>query len=421
MKNRYGVHAILLALVVGLPAYGVSRDPNGVNVNSQGATTVFITFGGLRNQVPAEAFWCGELMPAAPAIGQMCNPATIFGRLPIRYDLSRASGQSAMTDIMSIPQSVSRRAYEAALAGRRSSFFYVRRFVSTVGERDEYVFVTCRLAGSGARVPFSLLDVQLRFAKNENVSSISPREVAPPFYADIAYNGTGRLKGRWEIVLPGDDVPSAEDLLTEASLPVEMRPLQKTFTQLDRFNVFLPPVGKYRLEGPDPAKLPTQVEGLYQILLRIEASDDKEADSNLTAAGAGRGVVHSGGVAGFSMPVLRYYVGASSEGSSGAAAHGLKHAMPADGAHVSVNEPLRFSWQSRAGAAFHRLEVLDGNGEPLLSAIVRPETSEYAAPPWFTERVTAGQVLRWRVVALDPDAKVIANSGYRLLHYGIGP
>ena len=49
----------------------VRVNPTGVNVNTQGATTVFLTYGGLRNQIPIEAFWCGALIPAAPARGSM--------------------------------------------------------------------------------------------------------------------------------------------------------------------------------------------------------------------------------------------------------------------------------------------------------------------------------------------------------------
>ena len=62
------------------------------------------------------------------------------------------------------------------------------------------------------------------------------------------------------------------------------------------------------LEGPDPSRLPNTVEGGYLILLRIEASDDKEADSNLAVVGGSR-VIHSGAVAGFPLPPLRYFVG----------------------------------------------------------------------------------------------------------------
>ena len=102
---------------------------------------------------------------------------------------------------MSIPPSVARRAYQAAEAGETSSFFYVRRFVSTRGGPDEYVFVTCRLTGGGARTPLALLDVQLAFGDDLDVFSVERDATLPPVTARIAYNGTGRLRGRWEVVL----------------------------------------------------------------------------------------------------------------------------------------------------------------------------------------------------------------------------
>ena len=70
----------LAAIILSTTLHGeIRRDPNGVNVSSQGATTVFITFGGLNDQVPVEATWCGELIPAAPDLGLKCDPATVFG------------------------------------------------------------------------------------------------------------------------------------------------------------------------------------------------------------------------------------------------------------------------------------------------------------------------------------------------------
>ena len=74
-----------------------------------------------------------QLIPADPDIGLKCDPDTVFGRLPARLDLATPSGSSGLTDIMSIPASVARRAYQAALRGKASQFFYVRRFVSLVG------------------------------------------------------------------------------------------------------------------------------------------------------------------------------------------------------------------------------------------------------------------------------------------------
>jgi hypothetical protein len=207
-----------------IAAYGsavgaqVRVNPTGVSVNAMDATTVFLSFGGLRNQRPTEALWCGELLTAAPARGLKCDPATLFGRLPLRYDQSRLSAGN-FTDVMSIPASVARLAYQAAQRGATSTFFYVRRFESTAGAPDEYVAVTCRLTGGGARSPFSLTDVQLEYETRDAVPFIVAGGAPPPISARISYNGTGRLVGRWEIALPGEEPAAAHDLLTEGSLP----------------------------------------------------------------------------------------------------------------------------------------------------------------------------------------------------------
>jgi hypothetical protein len=81
-----------------------------------------------------------------------CDPRTVFGSLPLRFDLGKQQG-STFVDVMTIPPSVSRRAYQAVEAGAAPQFFYVRQFRSTTGGPDEFVFVTCRLTGGGARVP----------------------------------------------------------------------------------------------------------------------------------------------------------------------------------------------------------------------------------------------------------------------------
>jgi hypothetical protein len=412
MKTILAASLVLAGLCFAAPPLEaqIRRHPTGTNVNSQGATTVFITFGGLRQQVPVEAAWCGELIPATPDLGFKCDPATIFGQLPIRFDQSRLSANATVfTDIMSIPPSVARRAYQAARDGRNSAFFYVRRFVSATGGPDEYVFVTCKLTGGGARVPFSLLDVRLAFATDDPVLSVQRSAVPPPLSAEIAYNGTGRLVGRWEVVLPGDEPPAGRDLLTEASLPPEERLLQRRYTEVERFNVFLPPTGRVTLPGPDPKKLPTTVDGLHQVLLRIEASDDKEADSDLAAAGAGEGVVHSGAVAGFPLPVLRYFVGSVPAGFSPGR---LSLLAPAAGAVLPAAEPLTFSWAPDRDAVLYRLEIADGAGKEVFAAVLQQGLSSYRAPSFLRDGAGGGK-LRWRVVATGPDGRVTASSAWR--------
>jgi len=396
----------------------VRVHPTGVNVNAQGATTVFLTFGGVAGYTATEAFWCGELIPADPAIGLRCDPATIFGQLPIRYDRSGASGLNGMTDIMTIPPSVSRRAYQAAENGAASEFFYVRRFRSTNGGPDQYVAVTCRLTGGGARTPLSLTDVRIAFKPETPVLQLAPDEPAPAIEADIAYTGTGRLVGRWEIVLPGEELPTPEDLLTEATLPLERRGSQRRYTQLERFNVFLPPIGRVVLAGPNPERLPTATDGVYHVLLRIEAVTEKEADSDLDAAGAGNGMVPGGAVAGFPLPVLRYVVGSGqsiarelTETSST-----LRLLTPEPDATLDASVAPLFAWRSFGQATLYRIDFELEDGETVLSALVAGEIAGYRAPPWFVSRI-AGRPFRWRVRAIDIAGRELAVSGWRMASF----
>lgn len=408
---------VLASLALGPAAARaqIQHNPTGVNVAASGPTTVFITYGNLDGYTPVEALWCGDLVNASPDLGQRCAPGTLYGQLPIRYDLGRASGQDGFTDIMSIPTSVSRRAYQAARRGENAAFFYVRRFVDTVGGRpDQFIPVTCRLSGGGARVPFAILDIGMSFATEAPVLSVAQGETAPPLTATIHYNGTGRLVGRWEIVLPGDEPPSSRDLLTEATLPVELRGTQRRYTEIARFNVFLPPTGRVVLEGPDPEALPTHMKGLHQILLRIEASDDREGDSSLESAGAGLGTVHTGGVAGFPIPPLRYYVGGAAEPAAP-----LTPVEPTEGAALPPAEPVRFSWVPLPGAFLYRVEVQDAEGEEVLVALRQPAVAAYQAPVWLSDRLPDG-VLSWRVLGLDADGRTTAASEWRSARFETG-
>ncbi len=421
-------HFLALLLLVGAPlAHAVvGVNPFGVNVRSSGPTTVFLTFQSLDvGEVPVEAFWCGELQPVlmagnpglqAPFPVQTtdpCLPGSVYGRLPLRLDRSRGSvsaGIANLTDVMTIPASVARRAYQDAAAGLNSAFFYVRRFSGPAGDR--YVVVTCRMAGGGARVALALLDVRLGFDASQGQSTVLalPRgQTPPPWSARILYNGSGTLRGRWEVVQPGDSEPSEEDLLTEATLPVELRARQRRYKLVERFELFLPPTGEVTLRGPDPALLPVLAEGPYKVLLRVEASDDKEASSN---TGGGRLAV-AGGVAGFAMPVLRYYVGSPEHLAAldRRAATEPSAFSPVPGA--VIEGPLAFTWVDVAGAALYRVEVQEQDAE-VLAALVKPGVSRYDSPPWFVQ-AQRGKTLRWRVLALDARGNALGHSGWRAL------
>lgn len=410
MKKITAIIAFTLWLATVAAAQNIKVNPSSVNTYSQGATTVFLTFSNVANKRPADACFCGELVSAAPDIGFRCSPGTEFGCLPVRYDQSRLSGNSTYTDIMSVPPSVSRRAYLDAASGADSTFFYVRRFVSTVGGPDEFVPVTLRLAGNGAAVPFSITEVKLSWGVDKPVLIVKPDEKLPSIKAEITYTGTGRLVGRWELVKPGEELPSERDLLTEATLPIEERGLGRRYTQLSRFNIFMPPVGRFTLPGPEWWRVPSHINGLYVVLLRVEAAED--ANPGLAAAG-----LATGGVAGFSMPVLRYYVGGGS-GLPAAAEPKARFALldPADRSVFAENDFIDFNWTAIEGAAFYRLEVETGQSTTVLSAILLGGINNYRAPSWLKERVTDAEI-RWRVLAFDQARNQIGETVSRSLRF----
>lgn len=411
---------LLLALLGSVgPAGAVSGvNPTGVNVSHTGVSSVFLTFFDLgQDERVSDGFWCDELLdPTSPIVTSVnpCRPGTILGFLPARSNLAGRSGTaglSNLTDIMTIPASVSRRAFQTGLAGGDGTFFYVRRFIAANGS-ETYVRVTCRLAGGGARVPLALTDVRIRFKGddgNQPVSFISRDAPLPSFAAEIRYNGSGRMKGRWEVVQPGDPEPSRADLLTEASLPAEQRGMQRRYTLIDRFDVNLPPTGSYTLAGPKPSQVPRNANGPYKILLRVEATNDREGNSS-----TGAGVVSSGGVAGFPMPTLIFYVGSPEETAAlrrQLAGQALALMLPQADARIPADRPASFSWIDIGSAALYRLEI-NAAEKRVFAALVEPGAGSYTIPPWVRDK--ANEPLRWRVVALDDSGQAIAESKWRV-------
>lgn len=407
---------MLAIMAFCVEAQTIVVNPTGVNVNSQNPTTVFLTFGQIpAGYVAAEAIWCGELEPAIPpALGLQCRPDTIFGSLPLRYDRSTTSGNNGFTDIMAIPPSVVRRAYQAAVAGANSGFFYVRRFVSASGGPDQFVNVTCRMTGGGARVPFALTNVDIKTPAGEPVLFVRSGEAFPEIAAEIQYNGTGRLKGRWEIVQPGEELPSNSDLLTEATLPIELRGTQRRYTQVARFNHFLLPTGKFTLKLDPAVRIPTIAEGQYALLLRIEAVDDKESDSNLGAVGVGNGVVHSGAVASFPMPLLRFFVTADSPSAAWTTSGAV---YPANDAIADQGVGLVLTWREFENASAYRLVLRDERGTDVMKALLVPPMTMYRAPSWIFERF-ADQKLAWSVTVIDNNGKEIVTTQTRSIVIG---
>lgn len=409
---RVCAFGVVVLVAVQMAPAQIKVDPSRVSVDATGATSAFLTCGGVAGYVLVEAIWAGEIMDAAPDIGKRAVPGTIYGSLPARYNVSTASGTNGFTAIMSIPPSVTRRAYQVAAGGGPSVFFFVCRFVSETGGPDVYVPVTCELAGGGMRAPFALTNVHLSFEDGESLTSATEGGVVQPFMAVIRYTGTAVLHGRWEIVRPGEDPPTEWDLLTEASLPIEQRSEQRRYTVIQRFSEFLPPTGTYTLRGPDPSMLPTTASGLYLVLLRIEASPDAATVSDLAEVGAGPAPVTTGGIAGFPIPPLRYFVGG---GTSEAVQHPITLLQPRDMAMVPSGDPFTLTWQGGVPGRICRVVVIDPMNRILLTGLLREGAVSYILPPWLWTKTDARNIA-WSVESLDADGNVVAKSEWRTLY-----
>jgi hypothetical protein len=297
--------------------------------------------------------------------------------------------------------------------------------------------------------PLTFSNVKLVFGDNEtgNVQAFYAADATfSNFGAQLNYSGSGVLRGRWEVVYPGDPLPTELDLFPEAGLPVSLRREQQRFFQLDRVQQFLSPIGRYFLTGPDPAKLPRNIPGQYLILLRVEAT-------------TGAGGVEGGGAA-FAFPVLSYTVfqsdGLASSSKQRLQAKGANAAefsslgsiprgaitldsaslrptapgqgilglgpkpitlmLPQTGARIPSDKSLDFSWvdlAANAGVKEYRFELTTASDKPLIIATIKPGESRYTAPPIVRDDVAANTLVRWRVVGLNEAGKVIAASQWR--------
>jgi hypothetical protein len=403
MKNAAYILALICACMSPVAAQ-ITVSPAEATVYSQGATSVFLTFGNLGNRRPVESTWCGAVVAAAPDLGFKCDPSVIFGRLPVRYNQSSLSGNNAYTDIMSVTPSVARRAYLDAARGSASTFYYVRRFTSASGGPDEYVPVTLRLGGNGAAVPFSITNVRLLWdGGNKTVPFVKSGETLPRITAEIFYTGSGRLIGRWELVKPGEAPPVQRDLLPESSLPIEERGTRRRFTPVKRFNMFLPPTGRITIPGPDSERIEKTVDGMYLLLFRVESAMDGLNQSIVKSANAGQGTVDSGGAAGFAMPVMRYYVGTG--GAQVDQFNAVDYQLaPKDQAEFNATQTIVFTWPAVSQAKYYRLVIENAAGAELFSAVLLRDTHSYRAPSWLLRDATT-DLFRWRVAAVDANRK----------------
>ena len=319
-----------------------------------------------------------------------CPAGTVIGELPAGFDRGSttvATGQ--ITDFMTIPFSVTRRAVVRAQAGNFSDFFYVRRFTSVnnadIGNGagvDRFEFVTCRLTAGISRSPLSLTRVELYGDEpgEERIDQVridAGNVETGVVKAFIQYTGTGLLTGWWEVRTPGDPPVRELDRFTEASLPENQRAQQQRFRRVKRFRVQVPLTGRITLEGPSYAQLPRETPGLYEVLLRVEVSKDREALSGLGNTGGSDRLI-SGGAAGFPLETLEYRVGAA---ITGAAQTPLSPRVVIEDALEEGEKQVAVVWTPLEGAGeIIRVDVTNpATGE--VNKIIAPMSKGYVVLP----------------------------------------
>lgn len=383
---------------------GVTAVTSGVqSVSASGHAVVQIRYALSANDRALSGLFCHTLGVAVPSSGLSaqapCEDSSVIGYAPGNNFM--ALGSSGRETVQ-IPPSVTQLAYQHARQSGHTEFYFVRQFAS-----GSYAVQRLRLAGQAANQPLTLTRVELAFRESGGRSSVAfvERDGRPsPWAAYIDYQGSGMLRGRWEVVQPADPEPSSLDLTPEAELTLEQRIQQKRYTMLGRFERMATAGQRLVLEGPPPHSLPTAFNGRYLILLRLEAGpDSSNSDPSRDSAS---------GLSAFALPVLSYYViekGALITAPNTPLAS-MQAIEPAPGARLPASDNVRLRWKAQDRATLYRLEIIDTQGALVFAARILTGQLSYQVP---TQQLGLGHgELRWRVMALDAQGQVFASSPF---------
>ena len=375
----------------------ISATPRFMQASISAATSQFITYSftpGNPRVTVADGIFCTTLVRPAPATGATatypCAANSEFARHPTTATTFQTVQQNGSvvraTETIRIPSSVTRTAQSLGA----STFYFVRRF-----DPQGFAVVEIRATGAIMNAPIALNDVRLAFDTSQGPQPlvfVARGAALPPVTGTLFYTGSGVLRGRWELVLPGDVAPTERDLLPEASLPTSERGTQRRYQLLQRFEQLLPGNGRTELKLPSisPVLGVTAFDGQYQLLLRIEAEPSIYGGES--------------GAANFAMPLLRYFVGSITAPSARIAP--ITATVNFNGARPT------FNWSPVPQARYYRVEVADRNNTVAYSAIVRDSERSYSALSGFT----AASGSQWRVQALDEALQPVGESPWRAIN-----
>lgn len=384
---------VTAAPVVAATGSVISATPRFMQASISAATSQFITYSftpGNPRVTVADGIFCTTLTSPAPATGATatypCAANSEFARHPTTATTFQTVQQNGSvvraTETIRIPSSVTRTAQNLGAA----TFYFVRRF-----DPQGFAVVEIRATGAIMNAPIALNDVRLAFDTSQGPQPlvfVARGAALPPVTATLFYTGSGVLRGRWELVLPGDVAPTERDLLPEASLPRSERGTQRRYQLLQRVEQLLPGNGRVELKLPslNPALGATAFDGQYQLLLRIEAEPSIYGGES--------------GAANFAMPLLRYFVGSITAPPRTTAP--LSASVSFNGARPT------FAWSPVPQARYYRVEIADRDGAVTYSSIVRDNERSYQA----LSNITNTPGTQWRVQALDELRQAVSESAW---------
>jgi hypothetical protein len=149
------------------------------------------------------------------------------------------------------------------------------------------------------------------------------------------------------------------------------------------------------LPGPENWRIDKTIEGMYLLLFRVEASD---------APNSASGTISTGAVAGFQMPVLRYYVGNSSNADVTQITN-----IAIGGDLEDEKPPIILTWKAVENTKLYRLEIEDEEGKKVFSAVALPTSRTYQLPS-FIQALTASKQLKWKILAIGEEGKLLEET-----------
>lgn len=292
------------------------------------------------------------------------------------------SGSGIVTETVLIPRHVTEQAVRAGSA----TLFYTRSFTDTQAAGSGTVAITIASSSGGA---LSIARLSLAFDDGAPVRLVSRGDALRAAIA-IGFNGSGLLRGVWEVAGPTSTAGQA------------------VFRPLSTIQQYFAGTSPRTLSSP---RLPTDAGGLY--LLRFRITEPATA---------------------LEAPVIRYFVGTGEPGER-APALPVTLLGPSNGAYLVRD--TEFAWQPVRGARVYQLEIyarprapedalpnLGGDSAasaeprlpgtaPITGVLVAGDRTRAKLSSTARVHLEAGQVLLWRVRALDGNGTVVGESAVR--------